>query len=85
VIVSEDLSKDGVWIGPRSLPVFLRDNWIFAAFWLFGLTFMAFGFWVTSGGVKSYALALPLAIATGATVTIVLMFLFSRGWIGEGE
>jgi hypothetical protein len=79
----DDLFVDGVWVGPRSLRVFVRVNRLFVAWWAFGLTFMSMGLWAAM--VESLIVLLPLAIATGAAATACLMFAFSRGWVGDGD
>ena len=76
---------DPVWVGPRSLRIFLRQNRLFAGWWLFGLSFISFGFWVDAGGISSPFAAIPLGLLTGVIVWLGFMFAFSRGWLAEGD
>jgi hypothetical protein len=78
-------SRDSVWVGPRSLRVFVRLNRFFVGFWAFVLTGISIGFWADAVGLTSWLLILPLAIATGVAATACFMFAFSRGWIAEGD
>jgi hypothetical protein len=81
---ADDLWVHGVWVGPRSLRLFLRVNRFFVAWCLFILALIALAFWSDVGGVSSW-FAFPLSIVTGAVLTLVIMFAFSRGWVREGD
>jgi hypothetical protein len=83
--VSDELwNEDGVWQGPRDLRFFLRTNWYVAAFWWMVLTFITIG--IIFGEAEIPGLyAIPLGILAGAAATLFFMFLFSRGWIAEGD
>jgi hypothetical protein len=83
--VRDDWYEGNTWVGPRSLRVFLRANPGFAAFWLLVTTFMGIGLWMDAVGVRSFLLALPLALVTGTAVTLACMFAFSRGWISDDD
>jgi hypothetical protein len=76
---------NGHWVGPRQLRLFLRLNWFFAAFWQLVVTSIALAFWFDVVDISSWLLALPLALVSGALVTLGFMFAFSRGWIADGD
>jgi hypothetical protein len=76
---------DGVWVGPRSLRVFVRQNRFLVGFWAFVLTGISVAIWADTAGLRSWLLILPLAIPTGAAATAGVAFGFSRGWIGDGN
>jgi hypothetical protein len=78
-------SSESVWVGPRSLRVFVRKNRFFVGFWAFVLTGISIAFWADAVGLRSWLLILPLSLATSAAATTCFMFAFSRGWIAEGD
>ena len=79
-----DLWDDGVWIGPRHLPFFLRANVVFVAFWFVIVTGICLAVWADAAHLR-FAFALPLGLASGAAVTFIFMFGFSRGWVADGD
>lgn len=76
---------DGVWIGPRSLRVFVRRNRFIVGFWVIVFTGMSIAFWADVIGLKTWVLILPLAIPTATAAAACFAFAFSRGWIGDGD
>lgn len=82
--MDEERWDDGLWVGPRSLRVFLGANRFFVGWWLFILTAIALAFWIDVANLR-FPFALPLAIVTGGAITLGAMFAFSRGWIREGD
>jgi hypothetical protein len=79
-----DLWDDGRWIGPRSLRVFLRVNRGFALLWYLVLAGICWAVWSDVLGAPWFA-SLPLGLASSTLPTLAFMFLFSRGWISEGD
>jgi hypothetical protein len=81
----DEMWRDNVWVGPRSLRVFVWLNRFFVGFWSLVLTGISIAFWADVVGLMSWLLIFPLSIATGAAATACFMFAFSRGWIAEGD
>ena len=75
---------DPVWVGPRSLRIFLHENRFFAAGWIGFLLVFAVLAWSDWDAVPQ-VVAVPLGVLTGGGVGLAFMFAFSRGWIAEGN
>ena len=79
---SQDLWENGHWRGPRSVRAFVRENrgfpWFYLLFWtaIFGV--------ILWDGVRRWY-AFPIAVMAAAALTFVLVFLFSRGWLGNAD
>ena len=81
----EDWWDEGTWKGPRDLRLFLRKNAFFAGFYYVVFWWIALAvlndviprLW----GWYAPILAAGMALAPAA----LIMFLYSRGWISEGD
>jgi hypothetical protein len=79
-------NEDGRWAGPADLRLFLRSNRLFALWWLIILTFISLGVIADLLPQAFWGWHTPfLALGMGSAVTLLAMFAFSRGWIGDGD
>jgi hypothetical protein len=78
----EKLWERGFWRGPRSVRAFVRENRGFPLFYLLFFTAI-FGVVIWEGVRRWYAF--PIAVIAAAALTLVLVFLFSRGWLGNAD
>jgi hypothetical protein len=75
---------DPVWVGPRSLRVFLRENRFFAGGWLAFCLIFATVAWASWEAIPVFV-GVPIGLLTGGGGWLGFMFAFSRGWIAEGD
>lgn len=78
----EELWEGGFWRGPRDVRAFVRENRGFPWFYLLFFT-AVFGVVIWDGVRRWYAF--PIAVVPAAPLTLVLVLLFSRRWLGNAD
>ena len=85
-VMSWEIGRSGepVWVGPRSVRLFVRAHRVQAGLSLLWSFWFAYLGWSNWDAISQWT-AITLGVITGAVGWVGLMFGFSRGWLADGD